>query len=262
MLNAPAFFPVALLSLSLLRWRIDSCGLKQGVFGSCRIWMPGPGISHTQRHLGLWQTLALHCLQLRGSLRWCQVKLPPARQSPCWSLCANCFPTWYEKSTLATVGRVWPPYIILVLFCIAPVKLSRTRNYSTSKTCTSKCKFTFSGLWCPMLKYLLIRKKYSSGDLLNLFYELWEKWTIPGARSVFYYTCSWLPTNSLVNLSDTSCMDIYRKTTKCYICTRWNVVSWTKWTGLVSAVILFHIPSKATVKQDYTMFPALYALWS
>lgn len=57
------------------------------------------------------------------------------------------------------------------------------------------------------------QEEVSSGDLLNLFYELWEHCTIPGARSVFYYTRSWLPTNSPANLSDTSCMDIYRKIT-------------------------------------------------
>lgn len=48
----------------------------------------------------------------------------------------------------------------------------------------------------------------------------------------------------------------------CYRCTRWNGVNGTKWTGLVNAVILFHTASKTAIKQNRTLFPAVYSLWS
>lgn len=102
------FFPTALLSASLSRWRIDSCGPRQGVFGSCRIQMPSSGVSFSWWHLGQWEALALHSLQLRGSL-WGGVR---SGCLLCWQPRADHLPlslptsSWYGRGN-PHVGLLW-----------------------------------------------------------------------------------------------------------------------------------------------------------
>lgn len=101
-----------------------------------------------------------------------------------------------------------PHILVCFFFYIAHVKLSHTRNEVTSKTCTSSASLLSAGseqILQEMLNAQISnnQEKVFSGDLLN--------WTFPAAWSVFYYTHSWLPTSSLMNPSDTGCMDIYSK---------------------------------------------------
>lgn len=64
---------------------------------------------------------------------------------------------------------------------------------------------------CSMLKYILIRTKFLPEVSWIYSSNCRKNGTFPAARSVLYYTCSRLPTNSWTNPSGTSCMAMYRK---------------------------------------------------